>query len=48
MNVFDTGVGLQRVEMYRAWVFPDEFPRERQPVLGNWHTDDLRDLSGLY
>lgn len=42
-NVFDSGIKLPL--MYRAWVFPDLFPDERQPVLKNWHPDDLEDYA---
>lgn len=43
-NIFDplfTGY-----DMYRAWVWPDEYPNERQPRLENWSTSDLEAYCG--
>lgn len=36
-----SSLGLERRDMYRAWVLPDEFPNEKQPRLENWHPEDL-------
>lgn len=40
-NVFDVGAVIARSDMYKAWVAPDLYPYERQPVLQNWHPEDL-------
>lgn len=39
---------LVHSDMYRAWVHPDVFPRERQPVLQNWGEDELEEFCGVY
>lgn len=41
-TIFDeTFNGMARSEMYRSWLVPDLFPLERQPVLKNWHAEDI-------
>jgi hypothetical protein len=40
-NIFDPEVLDARAEMYKAWVTPDLFPDQPQPVLKNWHMEDL-------
>lgn len=48
-NIFDeTFNGMPRSEMYRAWMISDLFPNERQPVLSNWHPEDLEAYCGVY
>lgn len=37
---------LPHSEMYRSWVYPDIDPEQRQPVLKNWHTEDLAAYCG--
>lgn len=32
--------GNDRTEMYRAWVFPELFPDEKQPLIENWSQED--------
>jgi len=50
MNDVFTGVmaSAPRADMYRAWVAPDLFPNERQPVLKNWPAEDLEAYCGIY
>jgi hypothetical protein len=45
-NIFDIGTLSVQSEMYEAWVFPDLHPDERQPVLKNWHPEDLAAYCG--
>lgn len=35
-------------DMYRAWVYPEIFPDQRQPVLKNWTAEDLEEYCGTY
>ena len=37
-----------RSEMYQAWVVPELFPDERQPVLSNWLSEDLWAYCGIW
>ena len=46
MTLFDTD--FPRSDMYRAWVFPELFPNEMQPVLANWSDEDLEAFCGIY
>lgn len=41
MNIFDIDITDANSTMYKAWASPDLFPKERQPVLQNWHPEDL-------
>lgn len=41
LNIFDPGAVNSHAAMYQAWVVPDAFPEERQPVVRNWHPEDL-------
>jgi hypothetical protein len=48
-NIFDERFnGAAAIEMYRAWVFPDIYPEERQPVLKNWPKEDIDEFVGRY
>ena len=48
-GVFDGSLNnMPGIDMYRAWVFPDLYPAERQPVLKNWDKDDLGAFCGIY
>jgi hypothetical protein len=48
-DIFDGALnGMPGIEMYRAWVFPDMYPDERQPVLSNWSAEDLEAFCGIY
>lgn len=40
-SVADIGAVGVHGNMYEAWAFPDLHPEEPQPVLGNWHEEDL-------
>lgn len=40
-SVWDPGVVEVHSEMYKAWAAPDLFPDQPQPVLSNWHPEDL-------
>lgn len=40
-NVFDPGGLDVHSRMYQAWAVPSAFPDEPQPVLKNWHPEDL-------
>jgi len=41
-NIFDPQFsGMPHIDMYRSWVFPDLFPKEKQPLLRNWSADDI-------
>lgn len=46
-SIFDspTPVGVHG-QMYQAWAAPDLFPDEPQPVLSNWHPEDLAAFVG--
>lgn len=46
VNIFDIGAVSVVQEMYQAWVMPELFPDERQPVLANWHPEDLAAYCG--
>lgn len=39
---------VTRSDMYRAWVFPEEYPGEQQPRLSNWSDEDLVAFCGIY
>lgn len=41
MNIFDIDAVSVCGTMYQAWVMPELFPEERQPVLTNWDPEDL-------
>lgn len=45
-NIFDIGAVGVRHDMYKAWVVPDLYPNEPQPVLKNWHPEDLAAFCG--
>jgi hypothetical protein len=40
-SIFDAEVTDAHQRMYQGWVFPDIFNGEPQPVLKNWHPEDL-------
>lgn len=40
-SIFDIGAVGVRHDMYKAWAAPDIYPDEPQPVLRNWHPEDL-------
>lgn len=40
-SIFDIGAVDQHQQMYKAWAAPDIYPNEPQPVLSNWHPEDL-------
>jgi hypothetical protein len=46
VNIFDIGSVSAQQEMYQAWTMPELFPDERQPVLRNWHPEDLAAYCG--
>ena len=46
VNIFDIGAVSVEQEMYQAWVMPELFPDQRQPVLKNWHPEDLAATCG--
>lgn len=47
-GVFDSGLnGMPGIQMYRAWVHPDIYPNERQPVLSNWSAEDKLSYCGI-
>ncbi len=46
VNIFDIGALEVRGEMYEAWVMPELHPDEPQPVLSNWHPEDLAAYCG--
>lgn len=33
-----------RASMYRAWVYPEFYPKEPQPRLENWSAEDLEEF----
>lgn len=45
-SIFDAGVVQVNGSMYQAWAVPDLFPDEPQPVLSNWHPEDLAAFCG--
>lgn len=46
-SVFDAEFsGCPRSEMYRAWVSPEMFPKEKQPQLELWCREDLEMFVG--
>lgn len=48
-NIFDAKFnGLPRSSMYRAWVFPEEFPEERPAMLQNWSDEEKEAFCGVY
>lgn len=48
-NIFDGKFnGLPRGSMYRAWVFPEEFPEERPAMLQNWSDEEKEAFCGVY
>lgn len=48
-DIFDGALnGMPGIDMYRAWVWPDAYPKERQPVLKNWDPEDLEAYCGEY
>ena len=47
-GIFDGALnGAARIDMYRSWVHPDLYPKERQPVLQNWSPEDLWAYCGI-
>lgn len=40
-NIFDIGAVGVCHDMYKAWAAPDVDPEQPQPVLKNWHPEDL-------
>lgn len=46
VNIFDIGAVDQHNEMYEAWVFPELHVNQPQPVLSNWHPEDLAAYCG--
>jgi hypothetical protein len=40
-NIFDAAVVSTNQHEYQCQVFPEIDPTVRQPVLGNWHPEDL-------
>lgn len=48
-NIFGSAFSqCARSDMYRAWVYPELYPNERQPVLSNWSVEDLEAYCGIY
>jgi len=42
VGIFDMPfAGMPRAKMYQSWIAPELFPNEKQPVLSNWHPEDL-------
>lgn len=46
VNIFDIGAVSVQADMYQGWVMSDLFPEEPQPVLKNWHPEDLAAYCG--
>lgn len=42
-SIFDIAFSDER---YQAQVMPDLFPDQKQPVLNNWHPEDLEAFCG--
>lgn len=46
-SLFSPGMNdAPRIRMYRSWVFPGLYPNEPQPVLSNWHPEDIAAYCG--
>ncbi|MEU4709470.1 hypothetical protein AB0G00_23835 [Nocardia salmonicida] len=43
-SIFDPEMrGMAGLDMYKSWIYPEEFPNERQPVLSNWSPEERAD-----
>lgn len=44
LNLFDPEMqGVERLDMYRSWVFPDLYPKERPACRDNWSDEESGD-----
>ncbi|WP_342760405.1 hypothetical protein [Nocardia arthritidis] len=43
-NIFDSEFnGIPGIDMYRSWVQPEMYPRERPARIETWHENDRED-----